>query len=498
MGVVTFAGQAATDPASLLATCRDQDLPVDQWLGKANAFTLPRGRESGTGRVLLSAAALGRIDTTLVHPLVFGTLTFKRIALTRATCVLPTARGAGGNVFLCDLADDRHFLRQRPIDRAYNVPSADGSGYLAATKDGGSAWTWATMAADLWDALGLAAVAPALPFVPDGTPEGFAFYGGSAWDALCDVLDRLACDPVFDPRDDSWAVVRRGSNEAAARAALEALDAERVWDGYPGETVPGWRPETVRTLFRRVPAPADGASPFYFVDTTLGVQPGVRAGTVVTLADDLAARGATGTPSNSAALDARAAERAADWERARSPAKARLGHVYRGTPGKAFDLLRSAATAVAVYDRGAGLMTEVFAGPGPAWGRAAPAPPGGGDGSIWIRITGFPDEPAEGEETGDGIADINEYQFEQIRRVFNEDDPPVKVWEAVPSGITDATRGPVRDANGNLYLKIGSVWRAWPDEDGEGWTIFGWGFALDITQCIDGSNVSVTKIVQAG
>src|SRR5262249_10317382 len=86
----------------------------------------------------------------------------------------------------------------------------------------------------------------------------------------------------------------------------------------PIDPARAWRPEKVRVRFPRRPLPTDGSSPWYTVDVALSAASGVVSGSFVQLDDDLAALGATGTPSNSAALSTRANERAADWLRKRS------------------------------------------------------------------------------------------------------------------------------------------------------------------------------------
>src|SRR5207253_2170133 len=95
-------------------------------------------------------------------------------------------------------ADRRVLLPRVSLDRAYNLRNQDGSGFFAATTNGGTPWTWADLFADLTADVG----AITLPYTPDGTPENRNFYGKSAWDAVNAVLADLACAARWDPATD--------------------------------------------------------------------------------------------------------------------------------------------------------------------------------------------------------------------------------------------------------------------------------------------------------
>jgi hypothetical protein len=355
------------DPRLLHAECVDRGLPVDLWLGKANLFTVPAGKGPGTGAVLLRYDDLLSLDTEVDLTLTFlddaGSVALTKVVVTRAVCVTPGASGDDSGVFLCELADRRWHLARIPVDKAYNLQAADGSGVLSATKNGGSSWTWATLVQDLWTVLGLG-TAPSLPFTPAGSPENLTYWGGFAWAAVNDVLERIGCQCVYDPRDDTFTFVRIGTADPATDNTLTGrLDDVRTWDDYPAEPTRGWRPEKVRVLFPRRPAPTDGNTPWYAVDVTLSVTSttGVVTGTYVALKDGTSALGATGTPSNSAALATVAAEVAADWERRRRPDRSRWHKVYRDTQEDGLGLLRTVAGRAAVEDRGLGHRTEAGA-----------------------------------------------------------------------------------------------------------------------------------------
>ncbi|MFO0801453.1 MAG: hypothetical protein U0804_28645 [Gemmataceae bacterium] len=382
-----FGGRACVDPAVLYQTCRDEGLPLDWW-GKANLFRVPLGRGPGSGRVLLTLADLDALDLTADHTLSFDDdrtaappVRLQKITLLRAQCVTPGYRDDARAVYLCELADRRHLLAQVPLDRAFNVRDADGSGYLSESLNGTAAFTWQELVDALTDALSLDTLT--LPFTPDGTPENLRYHAGWAWEALNDVLDRIACAVKYDPVADAFSVVRLGDATTTAAVALSAelgqadRDGLRVWDKYHVEPNRGRLPEKVRVLFPRRPVPTDGSSPWHSEDVTLTATAGVAAGTYVQLRDDLTAIG-TGTPTNDAALVARAAERAADWRRKRIWYEKRVTLVYRDfrpamVPGETLE-------QTALDDHGGPMTTVLESGPDGAMEGWEPwAPPVGAD-----------------------------------------------------------------------------------------------------------------------
>lgn len=359
-----FGGVSACDPAKERQSCDERGIPTDHWWGKANYFELPLGREPGRGHILLRKSDLDALDRTGDHNLrVIGettrsVLTLTRITLLHAECITPGSSADDNAVFLCEIADRRHFLAKVPLDAAYNVRDPDGGAYLTPTLNTGVAWTWQEIVQDLANTLGIGTLT--LPFTPDATPHNLSYFAGSAWDALCDVLNRLACAVKYDPTDDTFSVVRLGDVDIAASVAVENLDRRRTWDTYDEEPLRAWRPEFVRVYFLRRPQPTGGTSPYYSVDVTLDPEDGVEPETYVTLYDDLTAEGDTGSPSNAAALSTRAAERAADWLRKEEGYVRRLIRVYRDfRPQMVSSVLGSTAGAVALDDRG-GLMGTVM------------------------------------------------------------------------------------------------------------------------------------------
>ena len=88
------------------------------------------------------------------------------------------------------------------------------------------------MVESLWNAVGVALLGtyPGLPFTPDGTPEGFSYYGSCAYDALNEVLDRLSCALQFDPLTDAFSIGQMSGTDTDTTAALTSNDGERLAD----------------------------------------------------------------------------------------------------------------------------------------------------------------------------------------------------------------------------------------------------------------------------
>lgn len=369
---VIFAGKACYDPSDLLRECQQRGWPVD-WYGRANVYRCPLGREPGRGGLLMRRGDLDLIDFGADHTLEIGDnqggaskVSLKKLTILKTTCLTPGAVDSKNATYLVDVVDRRYHLARVPCDVAYNLRAADGASYRTATLNAGIAWTWTQLVTDLWSTCGGLGTFPGMPFTPAGTPGGFDFFGGFAWDALCRVLDRLACAPDYDPVADAFTVVRLGSADTTATAGIASMDAMLTaeWDTYPMISLRAERPEKVRVLYRRYPVPTGGETPWYSVDVTLAAATGVVAGSYVQVVDDEIALGATGTPSNSAALGTRASERAADWLRKYQGYDRRYVRVYGGiSPDAATKVLGSTMAAVNWEDRGQGARTELVSGP---------------------------------------------------------------------------------------------------------------------------------------
>lgn len=307
--------------------------------GVANRYRCPVGFDPGVAHAVMLRSEFAQLDAAQPLQMVFtggGTISLAGLYVRRASQI--SARegetGYAGDpnaAMLIELLDVRHVGRWSSINRQYNVrmPAAPYSGsepsrYYAQSLNSGALWTWATMWADLWAQLpGVFGSAPALPYTPDGTPEGFRFIGCSTWnDALRIICDRLQLLMIYDPQAGQFSVQQQGA------AQPDAQQAEALYSSYEADdgvivSAATQVPATVRVFFPIVyqnygSEPTTGRAtntsltPAYSVDVATGVS-GAGPG-VVPLWDDLSAISAFGgSISNTSALNSRAAERAAGW-----------------------------------------------------------------------------------------------------------------------------------------------------------------------------------------
>ena len=367
---IEFGGKACLDPVALWEDARSVQppLPTWNWWGKVNSFRCPAGAEPGKGWLLLHRGDLDALNLNTTHDLVLEynrQVTVKSLLVLHAECITPRELDNTQSAYVVEVADTRHLLKSFSplVDKAYNVRSSPGSTtFLDATLNTGSEWTWTALASDLWTAVGTSRLGsyPGLPFSPHGNPEGFEFFQTNAYDALNQVLDRLCCVLTLNPFTAVFGIARVGSTDQTNATALLRWNAERIWDDDPEESNLSRLPQYVRVLFRRQPEPTDGNSPWYSVDVAdTSPATGFYSGGYVPIHDDLTALGSSGTPSNSAALALRAAERAADWFRATREGWSRLRKIYRDTIQETGFVPGSKLTGLAVEDRGLGYKTEI-------------------------------------------------------------------------------------------------------------------------------------------
>lgn len=413
------------DPSALYQYCTGSTPPIPtDWVGKANLFRVPLGRGPGTGGVLLRDYQLSALDLTVDHELTFADAvgnrrTLKKITLLRGRVLTPAGPDDDGSTFLVDVADRRHFLAKIPIDKAYNVPAADGLTYLASTLNAGVAWTWQTMVQNIATTLGLGTMT--LPFTPDGTPENFTFWVTFAWEALNQVLDRLACTIKYNIETDAFSIIQQGAWTSAGAVVADnlrdtlAAKQFKLWDDYANEPYRGRFPEKLQVTFPRRPQPTDGTSPWYTYDVTLNSYSGIEAGTFEIVHDDLTAVGA-GVPTNLAALALRAAERASDWGRKRLHSDNRLTLVYRDFQ-EGMNLL-AANTGDIAYDDASGanatgvplMVTEVSSKPDGLIERFRPYEPPFLPGELYSGVTsGAIASLATGTVVVSGVGNVSVY-----------------------------------------------------------------------------------------
>ncbi len=271
-------------------------------------------------------------------------------------------------------------------------------------------WTWLQLVQDLWGLMTswLGPIPTALPFSPDGIPEGWIFPGMNAWTALSQVLNRIGCAVRFDPtaNTNQYSIVRIGSSTTAGAAAITRLliaAAGRLcYDAqFLGGALYGRIPGSVTTYFHRQEldsgteqSTTDGANNWlsnaYASVTTLGSSITTAAnfadpGIIHALWDDLPALfDATGTLTNLTALGTRAAERTADYYRGLLyPGGERLDQTYQGIvkvqPGETLKSVTWRQDQAGIGGDGlGGLVTDVVRHPYPVLPIDRPGGHGGG------------------------------------------------------------------------------------------------------------------------
>jgi len=359
----SFGGKKLIDPRAAAAICLRHELPSSVFLGLANSYTCPAGAEAGRAWLLMTRADLNALPADQYLALTFGEgerAVFPRLAFLQARCVIPAGLGDGGGVYLAEAADRRFDLGRVPAPRAYNCHTYFGDpSFNASTLNGGEPWAWGEAAGDLWAALdavtdagGMGAF-PGLPYEPAGRPEGLAYWGWNAMDALCHLLGLVNCGLRYDPIRDTFSVFRVGAEDPDFDAAVAKYkrSVREDEDGLFGDILP----ETVRVSFPRLTPPADGP-PFYDVDVPCT---GAVAGTVATVPGGMYAEGDGDNPANEDELLARAAEVAENWQSARESAAARMRTVWPGVAPAAGVMPGPQVQTVRWGDRGTGMVTEI-------------------------------------------------------------------------------------------------------------------------------------------
>lgn len=374
------------------------------WEGRANSFVTGVGPHAGALTILLLKSDLDQLDQEADHTLTVAcgsqTQTFEGLAFRTAVCVTPANADQPTSIWLCRFEDARGEIDGdiRPTTNTQvNVPapstsvSGAATDYYRDTSNGASAKTWQVLVTALWNLEG----DPSLPFTPHGDPEGWSWPGGDGHESLNAVLERLRCAICpASPFDGTFKIIRLGTDDGGLSA--DRSDAASDLRTRPRQTN-SYRmriPATVRVFFpvlyphgleKSVSATIAAAGTVHQFITngiewrdvsasSAGVSAAVAAkAQQIThpLWDDLRARfiatydqddAAQADPDNTAALDARATERATDFYR--DLLTERFTDIYLGYPAfKPGPIVKM----VGFFDLGDGAFTVVAGGPG-TWG----------------------------------------------------------------------------------------------------------------------------------
>ncbi len=179
------------------------------------------------------------------------------------------------------------------------------------------------MVTDLWGLLTPLGSAPTLPISPDGVPEAWAFPGVSAWESLCNVLDKISCAVSWNPQTGVYSIVSVGATDAPTEAVITtAAQTRLLYDSQYKAVIRGRVPYGVAVFFHRLDQYGQSTSQWqtgavHEVDvaaTEADILAGAEPGVYTTVWDDLPAiYDATGSLTNGAALTTRATERGAQF-----------------------------------------------------------------------------------------------------------------------------------------------------------------------------------------
>jgi hypothetical protein len=399
LGGIQLSGLACSDPKTTWESCRLNDLPVDHWIGRVNLFRCLHGQEPGTGAVLMNGGDMEKLDFDEIQTLRFGitpeggslqTVLLNGIIVTQATNITPGVRDDPDACYLLDLADKRLLAPQdAAINRAYNIrrqlantnpPALPAGGeFLRSSMDGSPGpcadpipWEWLSMLTDIWGMISILGKFPGLPVTPEGRPEGWKFFGMPAYDALGLVLDHLEFALKYNPVTDKFSIIQLGASDTAMVLDLAAQEDNRVWDQEQEgkQAAIGRVPHYVRILFPLEPAPADGESPYWYIDVDDDDATPEESlpGSIVHLHDTMIAYRSNDPdpsvlPANDTELRARADDMAASYFLSLRKGQSNLSRTFAGAQGTAGLLPGSLILGTCWYDRGFGYRTEIVRGP---------------------------------------------------------------------------------------------------------------------------------------
>lgn len=204
-------GHRVLDPAPIETEAERLNVDSSWWIGKPNSFTHRRGKDPGTGHVLVTREVLDDLDlNATTHTLKFvvkrrelrgkpaslesgeATINITNLCIIRARAVLgsdfPGSNPA--TIFLLELEDIRGLGRLTSANKAYNLRQPNDTGFFDQTLNGASQWTWNTLLQDLWGMLpGAMGSYPGTAglTLPEEYPT-YQFWGWNAWEAINTVL----------------------------------------------------------------------------------------------------------------------------------------------------------------------------------------------------------------------------------------------------------------------------------------------------------------------
>lgn len=416
------------DPQLLYRECLSQPnaLPTEPWFGKANRIEWTLTCRPARGMLLVRYHTILKAKQHKYQAHLCFTenhqerAIYKDILLIRYGFVNKTGLPDGNpeherSVCWVEISDQRYRWRHaEPHDFVYNLRKKPGGAYDPATLKMGLPWTWNEILTDIWQKVkGSNSVILEAPMDEiHEPPEGFELYQWVPSVALDYVLQRLNCALRIDPASGYTEVVHLGRGNIQTRALLEGLRRNyALLLPDPGGTSAAGV-DKIRVLFRKEPAPTNATSPYYAIDfdvVTQRLRSNAQPPQWAILHDDLPARYIDGVLQNPATLQARAEERADEYEARLVYASQPKAAVCAGTHGNFFHhILSSLVPQIAHQDLGNGVQFHYHAGPDalPKLEEWAPHDPG-------FEIT-IVEDVCPYDSTGSGGGDTPIYQNDII------------------------------------------------------------------------------------
>lgn len=397
---MTFDGLPVFDAVEELRNIARLGYPVPQKVS-FNSLLNPLGPAPARGWFCLKRGDINKINLNGTHTayfedgLGFSATAHNLIIASEPQCLTPGSFGDANSVFLVEVSDYRHLLAAKNIGVAinaqYNVraPAYLTAGgvngfYLDSLAAGPATFTWAGLVQDLWLNCQKLGTGYAMPFTPDGTPEGWKFPGVSCYDALSRVLYRLGCAISWNPSaaQNPYTITRIGATaQATENALLTAVDKRKIFDRECLSITLGQVAVTARVYFHKTfeyygteeTTPRTNTASgrqystrnVYQVDVATGAT-GADSVTIHPIWDDLPAFvDVDGVVQNAGALATRAAERAADYYRMLTgTGGTKLHKIYTGLLSTSAYPVKAVAWRQDLDGLGAnepgGLVTELF------------------------------------------------------------------------------------------------------------------------------------------
>lgn len=323
---VNFADYSCQEPDILEGSCRRNGIPTAPWYGLCNSFTNPIGIKPGRGHLLLLRGILDKIILSEYQTLEFASYpsnsqqSVLKLAAVRVVgapmAITPGYPGDEATAFLVEVAD-RRIDCVGLANKRYNWRMMPDVPHDSTSLNSGSAWTWAEMLEDLWDAVGNLGDFPDLPRTPDGTPQQIDARACLAADVLQDLLLLNGLSIYYDVFADTFTIIDIGDDSFAdyADTLLEKYMDVRCWDQefqHDAATIPAY----VRVAF---PVWSMGGTPidhgsYFRVDVANETGEPDEEDSYVLIQDFTACRtNQVGTSLNTSELATRAADIAEQW-----------------------------------------------------------------------------------------------------------------------------------------------------------------------------------------